>query len=71
MRPFLVAIRARNPWVRARFRTLGWKVRFMAAILELQLRCERRARIEALPAYVKFGEGSGRPKAVDKWAGAP
>lgn len=28
-RPFLVAMRARKPWVRARFRRLGWKVLFM------------------------------------------
>jgi hypothetical protein len=28
-RPFLVAIRARNPWVRLRLITLGWNVRFM------------------------------------------
>lgn len=30
--PFLVAMRARNPWVRLRFRILGWKVRFMMAL---------------------------------------
>jgi hypothetical protein len=29
-RPFLVAMRARKPWVRARFKLLGWNVRFMA-----------------------------------------
>ena len=29
-RPALVAIRARKPWVRARFKLLGWNVRFMA-----------------------------------------
>jgi hypothetical protein len=29
LRPFLVALRARKPWVRARLRRLGWKVRFM------------------------------------------
>jgi hypothetical protein len=28
-RPFLVAMRARNPWRRLRFRLLGWKVRFV------------------------------------------
>lgn len=28
-RPFLVAMRARKPWVRLRFRTLGWNVLFM------------------------------------------
>ena len=28
-RPALVAIRARKPWVRARFRLLGWNVRFI------------------------------------------
>lgn len=28
-RPFLVAIRARKPWVRARLIVLGWNVRFM------------------------------------------
>lgn len=28
-RPFLVALRARKPWVRARLMRLGWKVRFM------------------------------------------
>jgi len=32
-RPFLVAIRARKPWVRARLRVLGWKVRFMMLYL--------------------------------------
>ena len=29
-RPFLVRIRARKPWLRLRFRLLGWKVLFMA-----------------------------------------
>lgn len=29
-RPFLVAMRARNPCVRARFKLLGWNVRFMS-----------------------------------------
>ncbi len=33
LRPLRVAIRARNPWVRARFSTLGWKVRFMGETL--------------------------------------
>lgn len=32
-RPFLVAIRARKPWVRARLIVLGWKVRFMVRYL--------------------------------------
>src|SRR5690606_40792865 len=32
-RPFLVAMRARKPWVRARLRVLGWKVRFMVRYL--------------------------------------
>lgn len=32
LRPFLVAHRARKPWVRARFRRLGLKVCFMLAI---------------------------------------
>jgi len=27
--PFLVAMRARNPWRRLRFRLLGWKVRLV------------------------------------------
>jgi hypothetical protein len=31
LRPSAVAIRARKPWVRARLRLLGWKVRFMTA----------------------------------------
>lgn len=31
-RPLLVAIRARKPWVRARWRLLGLKVRFMARL---------------------------------------
>ncbi len=30
-RPFFVAMRARNPWVRLREMLLGWNVRFMAA----------------------------------------
>lgn len=34
-RPFLVAMRARNPCVRFRFTLLGWYVRFMAATLNL------------------------------------
>jgi len=29
LRPLRVAFRARKPWVRARLRRLGWKVRFM------------------------------------------
>lgn len=29
LRPLRVAMRARNPWVRARLRRLGWKVLFM------------------------------------------
>src|SRR6185295_15187737 len=29
MRPFLVLMRTRNPWVRRRRRRLGWNVRFM------------------------------------------
>lgn len=33
LRPSAVAIRARKPWVRARLRLLGWKVRFMTAAL--------------------------------------
>lgn len=32
-RPFLVAMRARKPWVRARLMVLGWKVRFMEGYL--------------------------------------
>ncbi|AEA72210.1 Hypothetical protein PSEBR_m1756 [Pseudomonas brassicacearum subsp. brassicacearum NFM421] len=32
-RPFLVAMRARKPWVRARLIVLGWKVRFMSCYL--------------------------------------
>src|SRR5690606_2036173 len=31
-RPFLVAMRARKPWVRLRRRLLGWNVRFMAIL---------------------------------------
>lgn len=31
-RPFLVAMRARKPWVRFRLRTLGWNVRFMSVV---------------------------------------
>jgi len=31
-RPFLVAMRARNPWVRLRRRLLGWNVRFIGAV---------------------------------------
>jgi len=38
-RPFLVAMRARNPWVRLRFTLLGWYVRFMAvALLKVTLK---------------------------------
>jgi len=41
-RPFLVAIRARKPWVRFRFRTLGWNVRFMAlTYLQVVLKLKR------------------------------
>lgn len=29
LRPLRVALRARKPWLRARFRRLGWNVRFM------------------------------------------
>ena len=29
LRPFFVAMRARKPWLRLRFKTLGWNVRFM------------------------------------------
>lgn len=35
-RPFLVAMRARKPWVRLRLILLGWYVRFMAATLNDQ-----------------------------------
>jgi hypothetical protein len=31
-RPFFVAIRARNPWLRLRRRLLGWKVRFIVPL---------------------------------------
>lgn len=31
-RPARVRIRSRKPWVRLRFSTLGWKVRFMASV---------------------------------------
>ena len=34
-RPFLVALRARKPWVRARLMRLGWKVRFMLGAPEV------------------------------------
>lgn len=33
LRPFLVAMRARNPWVRLRFKLLGWKVLFITKTL--------------------------------------
>lgn len=32
-RPFLVAMRARKPWLRLRFNTLGWNVLFMVVVL--------------------------------------
>ena len=35
LRPPLVAIRARKPWVRLRFKTLGWNVLFMASLPEV------------------------------------
>ena len=37
-RPAFVAIRARNPWVRARLSLLGWNVRFIALILCMRMR---------------------------------
>lgn len=42
LRPFLVAMRARNPWVRLRFLTLGWNVLCMTAIFfrSVAERCE-------------------------------
>ena len=36
LRPFFVAIRARKPWLRLRFRTLGWNVRFMLSAFSRQ-----------------------------------
>ena len=33
-RPARVDMRARNPCLRARFRRLGWKVRFIALVLQ-------------------------------------
>jgi len=39
-RPFLVRMRARNPWVRLRCRLLGWKVLFMAKA------CERLGKLK-------------------------
>jgi len=34
LRPFFVAMRARKPWLRLRFRTLGWNVRFILAAFD-------------------------------------
>jgi len=36
LRPPRVAMRARNPWVRLRFRLLGWNVRFMVGSVWFQ-----------------------------------
>lgn len=43
-RPFLVFIRARNPWVRLRLISLGWNVRFMMLYNSVgrgKIRCRR------------------------------
>lgn len=42
-RPARVLIRARKPWVLARRRVLGWKVRFMVMLLGVGSRFRRRA----------------------------
>ena len=45
-RPERVAMRARNPWRRARFSLLGWKVRFMICFLgSWPFRCLRYRRV--------------------------
>ena len=36
LRPFFVAMRARKPWLRLRFKTLGWNVRFILVALNRQ-----------------------------------
>jgi hypothetical protein len=50
-RPALVAMRARNPWVRARLILLGWNVRFIACYLG-----HKPVKIE--PCFWKGGKGT-------------
>ena len=50
-RPALVAMRARNPWVRARLILLGWNVRFIAWYLG-----HKPVKIE--PCFWKGGKGT-------------
>lgn len=58
-RPALVAMRARNPWFRARLSLLGWKVRFMClACLVLP---RRNAPAKRKPARVR-----GAPNPVNR-----
>lgn len=44
-RPFLVAMRARNPWVRFREMFDGWKVRFIVRLRLFGVWVERRANV--------------------------
>jgi hypothetical protein len=49
-RPFRVALRARNPWLRARFRRLGWKVRFMFGSVNSVIRVRMAIRTPSAKA---------------------
>ena len=53
-RPPRVLIRARNPWVRFRFRLLGWNVRFMAKSRVVQKGCG------IYPVYIAISRFKGR-----------
>lgn len=57
-RPALVAIRARNPWVRARLILLGWKVRFIALNLRRFFRGIRSVRRFAGARAKEGGKGT-------------
>jgi hypothetical protein len=76
-RPLRVAIRARKPWVRARLRRLGWKVRFItdnpehgAAKAADKGTGKTRDYIFALALGQRRGGEGGCPDPVDKsWEG--
>lgn len=61
LRPFLVAMRARNPWVRLRFLTLGWNVLCMTAIFfgSVAERCEPYLRLRLVVNLFKDLRGCG------------
>lgn len=69
LRPLRVAFRARNPWVRARFSRLGWKVLFMVGVLARGTRDavlpeeQRRGKIGAFRLPVNLIWGVSRRRA--------